>query len=296
MKDFPIPVVAAGLPGLVGPGSQADDDVLDYLPMPSGMATFRPPPLPEPEATAHCHRAHAVLRQALAALARVAADGGRQRIDLAGLPADDLRLLNQVLGEGEVSAMVQPAQPGGPALQVQESVFAGLWRVIVSADGQVLDDTLEVAAVPQALHDAAAADAARATLPPPWAGPLPPDVQNAPALLAEIDDQLPRCGPGQPAHVINLTLLPMSVADIGFLDHHLGTGRVLILSRGYGNCRISNTLRANGWRVVYYNSQDVVILNTVELVDLPAVALAAPEDIADSHERLAEVLAWVEGM
>jgi len=46
---------------------------------------------------------------------------------------------------------------------------------------------------------------------------------------------------GQPAHVINLTLLPMSMQDIAFLDHHLGTGRVLILSRGYGNCRITNT-------------------------------------------------------
>jgi hydrogenase-1 operon protein HyaF len=88
----------------------------------------------------------------------------------------------------------------------------------------------------------------------------------------------------------------MSPADIGFLDHHLGTGRVTILSRGYGNCRITNTLHAHGWRVVYYNAQDAVILNTVELVDLPAVAQAAPEDIADSHERLAEVLAWVEGV
>ncbi|GCL62537.1 hydrogenase expression/formation protein [Pseudaquabacterium pictum] len=291
MKEFPIPVVAA----LVGPGSQAEDETLDYLPMPGGMATFQPPLLPEPEAAAPCHQGRQVLHQALAALAAVQAEGGRRSVPLDGLPAADLRLVNQVLGEGEVSAVVQPAQPGGASVQVQESVFAGLWRVITSAGGVVLHDTLEVAAIPQALHEAALADAATATPPPRWTGALPPEVQNAPALLAEIDDQLPRCGPGQPAHVINLTLLPMSPADIGFLDHHLGTGRVLILSRGYGNCRISNTLRAHGWRVVYYNSQDVVILNTVELVDLPAVAQAAPEDIADSHARLAEVLAWVDG-
>jgi hydrogenase-1 operon protein HyaF len=94
---------------------------------------------------------------------------------------------------------------------------------------------------------------------------------------------------------VNLTLLPMSNEDIGFMDHHLGTGRVLILSRGYGNCRITNTRVPNTWRVVYYNSQDVVILNTVEVTALPEVAMAAKEDLEDSFERLTEVLAWVEG-
>jgi hydrogenase-1 operon protein HyaF len=73
----------------------------------------------------------------------------------------------------------------------------------------------------------------------------------------------------------------------------LGTGRVLILSRGYGNCRITSTRVPHTWRVVYYNSQDQVILNTVEVGELPAVACAAAEDIADSRERLAEVLQWL---
>ncbi len=48
------------------------------------------------------------------------------------------------------------------------------------------------------------------------------------------------------------------------------------------------------WRVVYYNSQDTVILNTVEVGALPEVACAAIEDLQDSVERLGEVLAWVE--
>ena len=43
MKDFPIPVVS------IGPGSQLEDDVLDYMAMPQGMETFRPPVLPEPQ-------------------------------------------------------------------------------------------------------------------------------------------------------------------------------------------------------------------------------------------------------
>ena len=78
------------------------------------------------------------------------------------------------------------------------------------------------------------------------------------------------------------------------IDEKEETYRVLILSRGYGNCRITNTCRPHTWRVVYYNSQDVVILNTVEISELPEVAQAAIEDLEDSQERLREVLAWVE--
>ncbi len=286
MKDFPIPVVAVG----IGPGSQPEEETLAYLPMPQGMQTFRAPALPEPEDVADCRLAHRALRDALAQLDLVRRGAGNLGVDLTGLPAADLALVNQVLGEGEVSALVQGGD-AGYALRVQESVFAGVWRVVASVHGVVTSDTIELGAVPQALKTATledvAADVAR------WQGALPPNVQNAPALLAEIEDQWRVWRSGQPAHVVNLTLLPMSVEDIGFLDHHLGTGRVLILSRGYGNCRITNTLRPNCWRVVYYNSQDLVILNTVEVTELPDVAQAAKEDLDDSHARLAEVLAWV---
>ena len=54
------------------------------------------------------------------------------------------------------------------------------------------------------------------------------------------------------------------------------------------NCAVPDT-----WRVVYYNSQDAVILNSVEVCDMPEVACAAPEDLMDSMERMTEVLQWV---
>lgn len=296
MKAFPIPVT------MIGPGSQPEEEVLDYMPMPQGMQTFRPPVLPEPEEVIVCREAHRVLRESLAALAEVrdahmadtaAGAAANRSVDLAGLPAADLRLINQVLGEGEVSALVESPGDLGLELRVQESVFAGVWRVIRSIGGVSVSDHIELGPVPEALRRAAQDDVWPQV--PRWEGALPPNVQNAPLLLGEIEDHWTRWQPRQPAHMVNLTLLPMSVEDIGFLDHHLGTGRVLILSRGYGNCRITNTCMPNCWRVVYYNSQDVVILNTVEVVDLPEVALAAREDLADSHERLQDVLEWVEG-
>ena len=286
MKEFPIPVVA------LGPGTQVEDETLEYMAMPQGMETFRPPILPEPEEIASCEQAHIALRQALAHLDEVCRDGRNRGVALDGLSQADLRLINQVLGEGEVSARVIDKGDTKAELSVQESVFAGVWRVVQSVNGAVVSDTLELGGIPESLKRVAQLDVW--TEVPRWEGALPPNVQNAPALLAELEDQWKQWRPGNPTHVVNLTLLPMSQEDIGFLDHHLGTGRVLILSRGYGNCRITNTCMPNCWRVVYYNSQDIVILNTVEVIDLPEVAQAAREDLEDSRERLQEVLQWVE--
>ena len=67
-------------------------------------------------------------------------------------------------------------------------------------------------------------------------------------------------------------------------------GPITILSRGYGNCRIGSTNKMNVWWVKFYNSEDKLILNTIEVVDVPGVAIAAPEDIIDSAERLKEIL------
>uniref|UniRef100_UPI000D3B22F4 hydrogenase expression/formation protein n=1 Tax=unclassified Variovorax TaxID=663243 RepID=UPI000D3B22F4 len=286
MKDFPIPVRT------LGPGSQPEEEELAYMAMPQGMETFRAPVLPEPETLAAHHQAHAALREALAQLTQACRDGANRRVMLAGLPHGDLALVNQVLGEGEVSALVVHEGEPRRELRVQEAVFAGVWRVVSTVGGLVETDCIELGAVPDALRAVSREDVAPEV--PRWKGPLPPNVQNAPALLAEIEDHWRAWTPGAAAQVINLTLLPMSVEDIGFLDHHLGTGRVMILSRGYGNCRVTNTRMPNCWRVVYYNSQDVVILNTVEVGDLPEVAQAAPEDLEDSRERLAEVLEWVQ--
>jgi hydrogenase-1 operon protein HyaF len=36
-----------------------------------------------------------------------------------------------------------------------------------------------------------------------------------------------------------------------------------------------------------------LILNTLEITRVPEVALAAEEDLADSHERLVELIDWM---
>ena len=285
MKAFPIPVVA------LGPGTQTEDETLDYIAMPKDMDTWRPPVLPEPEALASRPKARAALGCVLALLDRAAQGEAGGQVSLLDLPAADLQLVNQLLGEGEASALVR-AEGSTLEVRVQESVFAGVWRVMSFHAGVRVDDVVEVGPIPALLL--AAADEDAESVYQPWRAPLPPNVQNAPLLLEELRDQIARWQPGNPPHVVNLSLLPVTPEDIAFLDHQLGTGRVLMLSRGYGNCRITNTRHPNCWRVVYYNSMDSVILNTVEVVDMPEVAMAAPEDLRDSHTRLADVLAYLE--
>lgn len=271
MKPFSIPVA------VIGPGSQPEAESLNYFEMPHDMHTYRPPSLPEPEQMLGRGEA----RRALEAVHALLAGGRSGSVDLGGLGPDSLELLGQLLGEGEVSARVEA---GDRLVLAQESVFAGVWRQRVLAAGTAVADTIEVADVP-ALLRARAAPFAAVARPDAGAG-----VANAPALLAEVEEQLRLA---TPHHVINLTLLPFTPGDGEYLDQALGRGEVTILSRGYGNCRITATAVPRVWWVQYFNASDALILNTIEIADVPEVARAAPEDLADSGERLAEVLDWL---
>ncbi|WP_043112200.1 hydrogenase expression/formation protein [Solimonas flava] len=282
-KPFPIPI------RVIGPGSQVEDDTLDYMVMPRGMSTWQAPSLPEPEAVAALGDARVCLHRVAAALGAVL-DDARHRtllVPVAGLDAANRALLHQVLGEGEVAVRIDA---DGRALRVQESVYAGVWRVL--GDGV---DAIEVGLAPNVLLDTApAAAAAVEALAAPDAA-LPAEVMNAPAILAELAEHLRRWTPGRAAQVINLTLLPLSPGDLDYLGERLGSGGTTILSRGYGNCRVTRTALAPCWQVVYYNSQDQVILNTLEVGGVPDVVCAAVEDLHDSRERLVEALHWLEG-
>lgn len=290
-KPFPIPVVSSGF---ALPGMHTEDETLEYITMPQGMQTYRAPQLPEPEELAQ-HAGAVQLLHALVATVKQVVEGGAAQqqtalVSLQGLATDDVNLINQVLGEGEVSIQIMDAH-GQPQVQIQESVFAGVWRVLQTLSDGGIHDSIEVGPVPNLVRQAAHDDG---TQPTPAAPPLPSHMVNVPSLLVELENQRRVWQKGQSAHVVNLTLLPLTAQDIGYIDHRLGTGRILMLSRGYGNCRITNCCVPHTWRVVYYNSQDAVILNSIEVTDMPDVACAAPEDLADSLQRLQEVVQWVE--
>lgn len=272
MKDFPIPVLS------VGPGSQNEDEAVDFIGSPGEMNAFAPPRMTLAADTAS-HAEALVFLDALCTRMAATRFGAPLSMDLAALPAPVRAVVNEALGQGEVSATVA----GDTPLRIQETVFAGLWRVL-GEDGV---DRIEAGPMPAAVTAACRA-AGRHSL---AVAPPPAGAMNAPAVLRELIDAAARRREGDAAHIINLTLLPMTPDDLAYLAASLGVGPVVILSRGYGNCRITRTALRDTWWVQYFNSSDNLILNTLEVTDLPDVAPAAPEDYAESIVRLGDWIA-----
>jgi hydrogenase-1 operon protein HyaF len=270
-----------------GPGSQPEDDdgqAMDYLPMPRSMAVFNPPGVPETLAENESRSLHDWLLPLRDALACYRIGQTSLALTLEDYDSRQRALLNDVLGEGEVSIR---CDADDRRLRIQETAFTGVWwQQTLNRAGAVVDEAVIVGAIPE--HIRAHGEVANYT--PPPAAALPDGVINAPSVLVELLDHAARYRPGADAYVINLSLLPQTEQDLRYLEQTLGRGAVTILSRGYGNCRISATATANIWWVQYFNSTDALILNTLEVSTVPQVACAAQEDIDDSAARLSEQL------
>jgi hydrogenase-1 operon protein HyaF len=278
IRDIPVRVV--------GPGSQltgSDGDAITYMDMPNDMSTFITPVMPEPEDVLHMDGARETMDWLRAALDDYEPGGEPVLADLSALDEDSRDIVNQILGEGEVSIVCD----GEVRAHTQESVLAGVWRTLFfDRDDRVVCDLLEVAEIPKVVGFAAECDGVVNTAADGVAGEL----ANALPILVELQSQHEEYAAGGKPHSINLTLLPLSEPELEFIDQRLGRGPIDILSRAYGKCEVISTETAGIWWVRYYNSMGVSILNTLEVVDVPGVVKAAPEDLADSAERLQDIL------
>jgi hydrogenase-1 operon protein HyaF len=278
IRDIPVRVV--------GPGSQptgSDGDAITYMDMPSDMATFVAPLMPEPEDLLLVDGAREAMDWLVSALDDDTPEGDPLLADLSALDGESRDIVNQILGEGEVSVVCD----GKVRARTQESVLAGVWRTLFFDDGdRVVCDLLEVADVPTVVGFAADSKGTVDTSPEGVGEAL----ANALPILVELQSHHEQYVTGGSRHSINLTLLPLSEQELEFIDERLGRGPVDILSRAYGKCEVISTDIAGIWWVRYYNSMGVLILNTLEVVDVPGVVKAAPEDLADSAERLKEIL------
>jgi len=261
-----------------GPGSQPGEEEgtdLAYMAMPSGMRAFEPH-FPHVDDPARIAPAIEALRRLAELAGQWTAGSGNLRFELPDFDKENARVFAEALGEGEVAVRIDRS----PRIEAQESVFAGVWRI--REVGVARREHIEIGIIPTAVFGGRAE--ARPVPPRPA-----PGVVNGPYLVDEIMEHVASREPGAAPHVVNLTLMPHTPEDLDFLAATLGEGQTIILSRGYGNCRIETTAYPDVWRVRYYNSQDALILDSIEVSDIPEVACAAPEDIRDSAIRVAEV-------
>ena len=230
-----------------------------------------------------CPRVRDLLPKIVAALeSQKAAEPGRL-FDLTEFSDDEQRLISDAVGEGEVAGVV--ALPDGIDAQIQEANMAGLWRVrFTDAQGRLFADYLEVASLPEIVK--------RATLNncrPLSFGEAPDGAMNVMPLLNEIGARSQAWRRGDDNHTITFSLLPMSPADMSFLQKTLGPGSAKLFSKGYGSCRVRSTATLHVWSVQYLNASDEIVLDTLEVGAPPAAACAADEDFADSAQRLREI-------
>jgi len=272
---------------VIGPGSQPENEdgqTLSYIDMPGDMWTYQPPSMPEPAAVIDLVGAREAMLWLRGALQRYNDDASMpQFADLTALDEKERDLVNQILGEGEVAIMTTGATPA----RTQESVLAGVWRTLYcDDDDNVILDLLEVADAPHV----ARLPVANPLSINPNPDELPDGVINALPILVELASYCSGYETSRSPQSINLTLLPLTEADLVFLDEQLGRGPVDTLSRAYGKCQVISTLVPNVWWVRFYNSMGSLILSTLEVVDVPPVICAAPEDLQDSATRLEGLL------
>jgi hydrogenase-1 operon protein HyaF len=232
---------------------------------------------------AACPRVRLMLPEIVAALETQAENAPGQLFDLTEFSADELALIDDVVGDGEVVGMV--TLPDGVGAQIAESTMAGLWRVrFTDAEGKLFADYLEVSSLPEIARRAALANCRELT-----PGEAPQGAMNVMPLLAEIAARAAAHRAGEPSHTITFSLLPMSPDDMSHLQARLGPGSVRLVSRGYGSCRVLSTATKHVWSVQFFNAMDEIVLDTLEIGDAPAAACAAEVDFRDSAIRLREI-------
>jgi len=282
MKPLNIPIRS------IGPGSQpGEGEGLQVLDIPMTAEAFRMPLVASGGDASQRAEAAGVIERFVDLLRGYrTGDSVYPRVDVVSLEPLALQVLNQCLGEGEVSAIVA----GSQRVEIQETVFAGAWRVRhFGDDGRLLNDFLEGCGMPDAVVAGARSQASPELAP----AQAPAGTMNSPILVKEIAEQSLLWRDGAAAHVVNLTLLPLTPEDHEHLNQVFTKGAVTILSRGFGKCRISSTALRNVWWVQYFNTMDTLILNTIEVVDVPEVACAHQDDIDDTVARLVELAEWL---
>ncbi len=294
MSSIPVPPISSNF--LLGPGSHdvPEKDKLEYMAMPTEMSTFDvDSKIYEWDPTTDLSQCKQFLENIYTQLGDYKVTDDNLLFKVKGLNADNKAYLNALLSEGEVSAVITQEDR---TVNIQESIFTGIWRVtVIDSNKNLLADYVEAGDIPKILVDKNQEKSNKVLFD---SALLPENVINAPSILTELEDKkreystLSKAQLAEtlvnPIEAINLTLLPHTEEDLAAINNILGLGDTVILSRGYGNCRITSTGVSSIWWVKYFNSTDNEILSTIEVVGMPIVACAAQEDIESSVVRLKE--------
>ena len=230
----------------------------------------------------------AIVEQSLRGLRQAAVDHASRQIDLMHLSATDRASLDAFLGGGQMAATIS----ADLSWRLHRTDLPGLWRVMAEDDsagaaGACVADYLEIADIPDVVRDALAALQGDM---PPFPQDLPDGVLNAPALIEEIRHRAATHDPANRNVVVNLMLVPLSADDRHVIDALLGTVPLGLACGAYGTCRLTATRVRGVWRLRHYDITGAVIVDTIEIGDVPQIARVMYDDIDRAADRLVEKL------
>jgi len=274
--------------GVLSPfdGNEDSGEVLKLLGLPDGKGLGQKKDISTPDGAGP--RVLETLTRVSEAL-DIAADTGRAwRYRLDHLGTEEHFTFLDALGRGEVSIVVAGDDREGEA-QIYETVLPGVWVGQANdREGEVAAHWVEVGSAPRVLREMAYRRP-REDFPIEMLS-APSGAMNVMSVLAEVRTRMHEWREGMPNHVMNFTLFPMTPADSAYLAKVVGEVGVRISSGGYGAARVIMTGLRHVWAVQYLNGLGAVILDTLEIGDIPDAVLASEEDFQDSAGRLRDML------
>jgi len=109
---------------------------------------------------------------------------------------------------------------------------------------------------------------------------------NAPPLLREVAEQVKRLLATGESSAIDLSALPLTPADLDWLQEKLGTGEISVVLQANGESTLNETACPGIWWVTHHNEQGAVTSQFIEVAFVPELVKAHPQDVQIGYEYL----------
>ncbi len=109
---------------------------------------------------------------------------------------------------------------------------------------------------------------------------------NAPPLLRELAELLRNLLETGESSAIDLSALPLTPADLDWLQEKLGQGEIAVTLQANGESTLNETACPGVWWVTHRNEQDTVTAQFIEVAFVPELVKAHPRDVETGWEHL----------
>ena len=109
---------------------------------------------------------------------------------------------------------------------------------------------------------------------------------NAPPLLREVVELVSRLLESGEPSAIDLSALPLTPADLEWLQEKLGEGEISVTLQANGASTLNETACPGVWWVTHHNEHGAVTSQFIEVAFVPELVKAHPRDVAIGQESL----------